>query len=123
MAHAHGAGFVPGNRWVECDRCGFDYRKNQIKLEWNGLAVCLKCWETRHPQDFVKAVTDHIAPYGPVRTEKISYLDQSAVTAQTDEQALAIISILEGGESTPTSLTTSAVAGVAIAGAAISGTT
>ena len=47
-----------GKWWVQCDRCGFKYKNDQVKKEWNGLIVCEPCFETRHPQDFVRAVKD-----------------------------------------------------------------
>lgn len=47
---------------AECDRCGFKYKNYELKLEWTGLRVCDKCFEHRHPQDFVKGVADRQAP-------------------------------------------------------------
>jgi len=41
-----------------CDRCGFEYASYELKKEWQGLMVCSSCYETRHPQDFVRAVPD-----------------------------------------------------------------
>jgi hypothetical protein len=41
-----------------CDRCGFQYKSDQLRKEWTGLMVCPKDWEPRHPQDFVKGVRD-----------------------------------------------------------------
>ena len=33
-----------------CDRCGFEYKLNQLKEEWNGLKTCPTCFEPKHPQ-------------------------------------------------------------------------
>jgi hypothetical protein len=44
---------------VICDRCGFKYRSDELKLEWTGLRVCDPCFEQRHPQDFVRGRRDH----------------------------------------------------------------
>ena len=33
-----------------CDRCGFEYKLNELKKEWNGLKVCPNCYEPKHPQ-------------------------------------------------------------------------
>jgi hypothetical protein len=44
-----------------CDRCGFEYKSYQLKQEWTGNMVCRFCWESRHPQDFVRAVKDEQA--------------------------------------------------------------
>lgn len=41
-----------------CDRCGFKYKFSKLKKTWDGLYCCYKCWEIRHPQDFVKGVLD-----------------------------------------------------------------
>lgn len=41
-----------------CDRCGFEYKSDQIVKEWNGLRVCKSCYESRHPQDYVRGVKD-----------------------------------------------------------------
>ena len=68
MSHPINAGFEAGNHWVNCPRCGLDYRHSQMKKEWTGLWVCAeKCWEPRHPQDFVRAIPDKIAPQEPIR--------------------------------------------------------
>lgn len=45
-----------------CDRCGFEYYHYELKKEWQGLMTCSACYETRHPQDFVRAVRDEQAP-------------------------------------------------------------
>jgi len=38
-----------------CQRCGFKYWASEMSKEWNGLYVCKKCWEPRHPMDFQRA--------------------------------------------------------------------
>ena len=50
-----------------CDRCGFEYKSDQLRLEWTNLRTCCgpgtnECWEPRHPQDFVKGKPDRQAP-------------------------------------------------------------
>ena len=48
-----------GTWWVICDRCGFRRKNTQVRKEWTGLIVCSDtCFETRHPQDFVRAKPD-----------------------------------------------------------------
>lgn len=55
--HVHGS-------WnVICQRCGFQYKAEQLEQEWTGHYVCKgpgtnDCWEPRHPQDFVKVRPD-----------------------------------------------------------------
>jgi hypothetical protein len=50
--------YEPGGFWRDCQRCGFKHRNYDTKKEWTGLIVCEECWETRHPQDFVRGVKD-----------------------------------------------------------------
>jgi hypothetical protein len=51
--------YIPGDFWRICDRCGFKVRSSRTAKEWTGLMVCRDtCFETRHPQDFVRAAHD-----------------------------------------------------------------
>lgn len=38
-----------------CDVCGFKFKTHQLKLRWDGLWTCQADWESRHPQDFLRA--------------------------------------------------------------------
>jgi len=44
--------YIPGDRWVRCDECGFGYRfskmKKGVSLKQKGLYVCPKCFDERH---------------------------------------------------------------------------
>lgn len=51
-------GYRPGDYYVICDECGLQYRASQTRKRWDGLRVCNKDWEPRHPQDFVRGRTD-----------------------------------------------------------------
>ena len=33
-----------------CDRCGQEYKYQDLKKEWNGLFTCPDCYEPKHPQ-------------------------------------------------------------------------
>lgn len=59
---ANSTGWRPGRWKATCDRCGFRYHSDALKLEWTGLMVCSPCWETRNPQDFLKVVPEQIVP-------------------------------------------------------------
>ena len=37
-----------------CDVCGFKYKNTELKKRWDGLMVCSKDWETRHPQELIR---------------------------------------------------------------------
>ena len=45
-----------------CDRCGFQFKSDQLRREWTGLRVCSKCWEPRNAQEFVRGKADRQAP-------------------------------------------------------------
>lgn len=64
--HSQNPGFVPGDHWVECPVCGFDYRSSEMRRRWDGQWVCKDDWETRHPQDFVRGRADKISADEPV---------------------------------------------------------
>ncbi len=42
-----------------CDRTGFKLRIGSLTKEWTGVMVRPESWERRHPQDFVRGVSDH----------------------------------------------------------------
>ena len=44
------------NTW--CQRCGKKFKSEQLQEEWDGLKVCKKCFELRHPQDMVRGIVD-----------------------------------------------------------------
>lgn len=55
--------FGAGNWLILCDRCGFKRKLDQVVKTWNNLMVCAPstgkhCFETRHPQEFVRARPD-----------------------------------------------------------------
>ena len=52
--------YISGEFNLTCDRCSKKIKAHQAKHEWTGFIVCGDCYETRHPQDFVKAQTDKI---------------------------------------------------------------
>ena len=52
-----------GSFSVLCDRCGFKYKAEQLKEEYDGLMVChgpntLQCWEPRHPQEMIRPLPE-----------------------------------------------------------------
>ena len=52
--------YIPGEFNVTCDVCSKKIKANEAKQRWDGFIVCPADFETRHPQDFVKAKTDKI---------------------------------------------------------------
>ena len=58
---------LQGSNNVICDRCGFKYKRKDLRKEWTGLWVCdgghtNGCFESRHPQDFVRGRRDQQNP-------------------------------------------------------------
>ena len=52
--------YISGEFNLICDRCSEKIKAHKAKHEWTGFIVCDDCYETRHPQDFVKASIDKI---------------------------------------------------------------
>jgi hypothetical protein len=44
----------PGNWKVTCHVCGMWFPSGEIQKRWDGLFVCPKDFETRHPQTLIK---------------------------------------------------------------------
>ncbi len=59
---------MPANRLVVgswnaiCDVCGFKFKSYQLRPRWDGLMVCKEDYETRHPQEMLKAKPEKIKP-------------------------------------------------------------
>lgn len=95
--HPRNPGYIAGNEWVECEVCGLEYRKSQMRKRWDGYIVCPKDFELRHPQDFVRARPDNNTAKG-------------LINPPSADRFLSL-----------TCSTRSAVAGVGIAGCMIAG--
>lgn len=50
--------FILGDWNATCSMCGGKFKASQLKKHWQGFWRCQKCWNPRHPQDFVRAVKD-----------------------------------------------------------------
>lgn len=74
-------GWIPGDPWCICDVCGFKYRSSQTRMRWDNLRVCLKDWEPRHPQEYVRGKPDRIAVTNPRPRPADRFIDPGDVTA------------------------------------------
>lgn len=54
--------YRPGGWNAICDMCGRKKKNDELRRNWRGLYVCPEHWEERHPQDFVRAKVDRVAP-------------------------------------------------------------
>lgn len=50
--------YIAGGYWVICDVCGQKYRASETRMRWDGLRVCHKDFEVRHPQEQVRGRVD-----------------------------------------------------------------
>ena len=53
--------YKPGVWNALCDRCGVEFKSNQLRAEWTGLMVCSLCFETRHPQDLLRVPREDVS--------------------------------------------------------------
>ncbi len=61
--------------WVECQSCGFEFRAYDIQKRWDGLYVCKKDFEYRHPQELIKVPNDQIAADQPINIPGETFTD------------------------------------------------
>lgn len=53
--------YIAGRYLAICDVCGFRFYNTELKKDWRGLMVDADCFETRHPQDFIRVPHDNPA--------------------------------------------------------------
>jgi len=53
--------YTSGDWNLICDVCSVKIKASKTKRRWDGFQVCPSCFETRHPQDFVRARQDKIS--------------------------------------------------------------
>jgi hypothetical protein len=64
----------PGNWKVTCQVCGFQYPSGEIKKRWDGLLVCAKDHEPRHPQTLIRVPRESDPPPFTTGKEVDTYL-------------------------------------------------
>ncbi len=136
--------YKPGDWNLICDVCGTKIKASESKRRWDGLLVCKRDFEFRHPQDFLRAKTDKISvPFS--RSEPADKFGSGVVDGngnivnqECNLAALALADIsqadvaladidtceeLNGLLNPPTDpISRSAIAGYAVAGVSITGT-
>jgi hypothetical protein len=64
--------YVKGDWKTVCDACGQRFLASDLRKRWDGLMVCERDFELRHPQDYVRAKIDiQAVPFS--RTESTDY--------------------------------------------------
>ena len=46
--------YKPGTWNCLCDICGFKFKADQLRKRWDGLMVCSRDFEPRHPADLIR---------------------------------------------------------------------
>jgi hypothetical protein len=50
--------YKAGDHLFVCQQCGFTKYGSEVRLQWNGLRVCAKCYDPRHPQEYLRGRRD-----------------------------------------------------------------
>jgi hypothetical protein len=67
--------------WVNCPVCSDQILGGDMKRRWDGLNVCVNCWEPRNPLDLYRPRdVNHVLPY--LHTEQETSVGPTYVTAQ-----------------------------------------
>jgi len=52
--------FRSGKYNTICDVCGFKFKDTDLRKRWDGLMVCERDWEQRHPQELLRPIPDQV---------------------------------------------------------------
>jgi hypothetical protein len=119
----------PGNWKVTCHVCGFWYPSSEIQKRWDGVLVCPKDYETRHPQTLIKVRGERAFPSfvskdsNPDQYTTASYCDYITSSGVAD-YAVADCARADGTFNIDLMIdlfNTTSIAGIAIAGLTIPG--
>ena len=68
------------NAVAHCERCGFKYNRKELLYDgqYRDLLVCGDCWDPKHPQDYLPAMSDPISIRDP-RSDQDSATNYTAV--------------------------------------------
>ena len=87
--------FKSGSWNITCDRCSKKTKADEIKKEWTGFLVCPSCYETRHPQDFVRARQDKISvPFTRPRPVDI-FTGVTYITTYVEEDYIQDVQVIK----------------------------
>lgn len=88
--------YYKAGEWnVTCDVCSQKIKSGIMKQRWDGFLVCPSCFETRHPQDFVRARQDKISvPFTRPRPVDI-FTDVTYVTIYVEEDYIQDVQVIK----------------------------
>jgi len=97
-----------------CDRCGFEYKLNELKKEWNNLKTCKECFEPKAPQlDPTPVVSDKQALHNPRPNNDVEagegfvVVSDANIFTNTSNNFLSMNSSILGSNYTITKMTAS----------------
>lgn len=73
--------FVLGDSNAICDVCGFKFKQSQLRKRWDGAMCCTKDWESRHPQDSIKARSERVVVKDARPEPEYRFLGTNEITA------------------------------------------
>jgi hypothetical protein len=77
--------YIPGTHWQLCDECGRKIRSTESRKRWDGMVVCQKDWEPRHPQELLhEARTDRQSVRDPRPRPEVVYVAGHDIDHLTD---------------------------------------
>jgi hypothetical protein len=70
--------WISGEYSAICDVCGWSFRNVELKERWDGMRVCQKDWEARHPQELIRPRDNNpplpwTRPEAPDRFVEVTY--------------------------------------------------
>jgi hypothetical protein len=98
--------FSPGQWSIHCQECWTPYKTSQIRKRWDGFWVCNRCWEPRHPQDFIRAIPDRQnVPFStsdpdfiyPGTAGDLFIVPSTATFSQTIDNNITTVTVDDGG--------------------------
>ncbi len=110
-----------------CDVCGFEFKASKMRKNWKGLFVDAACFETRHPQDFLRTRPERGGvPISRPEPEDINRLSTCDFWSNSPMADFGTADCMTVGGNTNINLLietygASSRAGIAIAGRSISG--
>ena len=85
--------YRPGDHYKIDDRSGFKVRASRTRKQWDGLIVRSDRYESRHPQDFVRARRDMQAVTDPRPEPEPQWLDTITQTTAEHPAGSTVISV------------------------------
>lgn len=74
--------YQEGRNWACCDRCGFNFRHDQLRKEWTGLMVCAADFDPRPAELSPPSIYPEGQPVRDARLDPGDVLGPNLTTAE-----------------------------------------